>query len=504
MPDGSKFMITDGSNIWLLNSDGSGAPVRIASGIQNQSGYTCYNCVWYRYPEISPDGSKLLVSKQTTNAAGNPGTAGLYMMNIDGSEETPIITGTGLLIKWPSFAPDGKRAAYVKGTQIYRVRGLHGINDCNNNDIPDACDVATTTVPGFCVNYCASPGTCQQSNDCNNNAKPDSCDTDTDSDGTIDECEACPNDPLKQNAGLCGCGNLETDDDNDGTPNCVDSCSHDPLKTDPGVCGCGIPDIDTDNDGHANCIDLCDNDPNKKAPGACGCGNPDTDTDNDTTPDCIDACPNDPAKIAIGLCGCGVSDVDGDNDSVPNCNDACSNDPLKNEPGVCGCGIADSDTNGNGTADCIDSPGVTCTEVDISTFLSAIEAACSKEYNYTNQALALFRKAKGKTKLATKYQKTAKSSLLTCKNFVAAFPKIILSNCNSSHCAGMDQSTNRSGLMSSLNNLTNLTKKILTQTIKLKKTLKPIASKLSTKAIALNKTTTKTIDMLPASTEKCE
>jgi len=68
-PDGSKFAITDGSNIWLLNSDGSGTPMKIAPGVQNQSGYTCYNCVWYRYPEISPDGSKLLVSKQTTNAA---------------------------------------------------------------------------------------------------------------------------------------------------------------------------------------------------------------------------------------------------------------------------------------------------------------------------------------------------------------------------------------------------------------------------------------------------
>lgn len=52
----------------------------------------------------------------------------------------------------------------------------------------------------------------------------------------------------------------------------VDNCPNDPLKTDPGICGCGTPDIDSDNDLTYDCNDLCPNDPNKTEPGECGCG----------------------------------------------------------------------------------------------------------------------------------------------------------------------------------------------------------------------------------------
>ncbi len=34
-----------------------------------------------------------------------------------------------------------------------------------------------------------------------------------------------------------------------------DLCPDDPLKTEPGICGCGVPDIDSDSDGIADCID---------------------------------------------------------------------------------------------------------------------------------------------------------------------------------------------------------------------------------------------------------
>jgi len=132
-----------------------------------------------------------------------------------------------------------------------------------------------------------------------------------------------------------------------------------------------------------------------------------------------------------------------------------------------------------------------------------VEATCSKEYNYTKQALTLFRKAKGKVKVAAKYQKAANNSLLACKNLVAVFPTIILSNCNSARCAGVDQGANRNGLLSASKNITNTTKNILTQTIKLKKALKPAASKLNSKALNLEKINAKTIERIPSSTERC-
>jgi len=68
----------------------------------------------------------------------------------------------------------------------------------------------------------------------------------------------------------------------------VDLCPDDPLKTEPGVCGCGLPDLDTDADGTLDCLDDCPADPFKNDYGVCGCEISDADEDNDGTPDCVD------------------------------------------------------------------------------------------------------------------------------------------------------------------------------------------------------------------------
>ena len=177
---------------------------------------------------------------------------------------------------------------------------------------------------------------------------------DSDSDGTPDCTDGCPNDPAKIAPGSCGCGVADTDSDGDGTPNCTDQCPNDSAKIAPGVCGCGVADTDSDGDGTPNCADQCPSDPAKIAPGICGCGVADTDSDGDGTANCLDGCPNDPAKIAPGVCGCGVADTDSDGDGTPNCLDGCPGDPNKIAPGVCGCGVADTDSDGDGTANCLD------------------------------------------------------------------------------------------------------------------------------------------------------
>ena len=167
--------------------------------------------------------------------------------------------------------------------------------------------------------------------------------------------DSCPNDPLKDKPGICGCGVLDIDLDLDGTPDCIDGCPLDILKTIPGQCGCGIPDIDLDNDGVADCIDNCPLDPLKIEPEQCGCGISDLDTDYDGIADCFDGCPFDYFKIEPGLCGCGISDLlDADLDGTPDCIDMCPLDPLKINYGICGCGIGDIDTDLDGILDCMD------------------------------------------------------------------------------------------------------------------------------------------------------
>ncbi len=102
----------------------------------------------------------------------------------------------------------------------------------------------------------------------------------------------------------------------------TDACPNDPIKTAAGICGCGVADTDSDADGTPDCNDTCPNDSAKTQPGNCGCGSLDTDTDSDGTADCNDNCPSDPAKTSPGFCGCGLPDIDSNNDGVA---DTCSN-----------------------------------------------------------------------------------------------------------------------------------------------------------------------------------
>ncbi|MHC4090079.1 MAG: hypothetical protein ACYSVY_07340 [Planctomycetota bacterium] len=76
--------------------------------------------------------------------------------------------------------------------------------DCNDNGIPDQCEMDCGSPDG----PCDVPG-CGQGQDCNSNGVPDDCEPDFDGDGLIDECDA--------------------DMDDDGVPNEEDACDYTPL-----------------------------------------------------------------------------------------------------------------------------------------------------------------------------------------------------------------------------------------------------------------------------------
>ena len=72
--------------------------------------------------------------------------------------------------------------------------------DCNDNGIPDECDLDCGEPGG----PCDVPG-CGQSQDCNGNGIPDECESDVDGDGVIDECDTCPESDLSEMIVIQGC-----------------------------------------------------------------------------------------------------------------------------------------------------------------------------------------------------------------------------------------------------------------------------------------------------------
>ncbi len=171
-----------------------------------------------------------------------------------------------------SPAADGPRTAsleIVNNASPYtaNLQG-NGLSDCNDNDVPDADDIADGT-----------------SEDCNENGIPDECEADTDGDGVIDDCDNCPDVANPD----------QEDSDGDGTGDACDACPDDPDKTEPGLCDCGVPDTDTDTDGDGvpDCNDNCP-----------AVANPDQeDTDGDGVGDACEppVTPPPPAFCGAGL-----------------------------------------------------------------------------------------------------------------------------------------------------------------------------------------------------------
>lgn len=350
--------------------------------------------LYFLSDSLSPDGSSQTILWQSDGTAsgtttkytfsgnakylGRMGTAGLAFNVAKGAYPLGVILGQTVTDLGVAYYPALVNDSYYFSTDGGYSDNRHGTFRYDPYSIPNLELITNELLPGssgYLFNrVVATSSTRAVENDtshtgyysvvdktCTSGIKknPGVCgcstpDTDSDSDGTPNCNDACPNDGNKIAAGVCGCGKADVDTDKDGALDCQDSCPTDATKTAAGICGCGISDADSDGDGTADCKDQCVSDPKKVAGGTCGCGIADTDRDGDGTADCKDQCPSDAKKTASGICGCGNSDEDSDGDGTPDCNDKCPADNFKTEPKICGCNVLDIDSDEDGVLDCVD------------------------------------------------------------------------------------------------------------------------------------------------------
>ncbi|MCK6455474.1 MAG: right-handed parallel beta-helix repeat-containing protein [Phycisphaerae bacterium] len=104
-------------------------------------------------------------------------------------ENDPFVPDTGIAIE---FTPGFPKVVDMGAYEVGRL-------DCNDNDVPDECDVSCASLSGMCgVLYPEGPKGCGQSQDCNADGLPDDCQVpptcltcpDCNNNGRPDDCDA--------------------------------------------------------------------------------------------------------------------------------------------------------------------------------------------------------------------------------------------------------------------------------------------------------------------------
>ena len=263
--------------------------------------------------------------------------------------ETPRVGAATLMIRTngPVSAPgdywpenDWCSSSYVQVSVSYRTAF-----DCNENGMPDACDIAGPESEDCQPN--GVPDECDiasgESWDCQPNEIPDECELaectdlricgDCDGDGWLNECETELAEQDCDGDGMCNGCELECGDPGGpcDVPECGQEadCNGNEIPDNCDIADCQPEEtwcVDCQPDGIPDVCQLVGNDcDGNEVPDEC-----DPNADGDPLPDACDACPDDPRKWwYAGFCGCGVPDWDVDQDYVM---DRCA-DPVVGEGG---------------------------------------------------------------------------------------------------------------------------------------------------------------------------
>lgn len=135
------FMTSSGGDIYTINADGSGLRLLTRGGLD---------------PALSPDGQQVAFTRWGP-------MEGVYLINIDGSNERQVHAGTQP--KSPTWSPDGTQLVFnmQRGGRADITRECQFSSEDNSDDArlpPDAYDISKDTIPGNKKNqryeYCYS------------------------------------------------------------------------------------------------------------------------------------------------------------------------------------------------------------------------------------------------------------------------------------------------------------------------------------------------------------
>ena len=115
---------------------------------------------------------------------------------------------------------------------------------------------------------------------------------DIDSDGIMNDVDACPNTPTGEFVNSTGCSESQIDTDGDEVMDDVDTCPNTPTGETVNSTGCSTSQIDTDGDGIMNDVDACPNTPTGEFVNSTGCSENQLSVDNEILDKSLKLYPN--------------------------------------------------------------------------------------------------------------------------------------------------------------------------------------------------------------------
>ncbi len=267
-----------------------------------------------RYIVTTTDDSSVIMDSYGQNGVDGTGTVWEYTDSF-AFRLPAFATGVGLnfdAAQWSIAPPNSLDGATPEEIGAAGTPGVHVFDptcedtDCNNNSVPDECDIADGTSQDCQPN--AIPDDCELSgNDCNGNSVPDVCDIaggtspDCNANGTPDDCELSGND--------CNVNGIPDECDVPAGGNCCE-VGHGAGCSDPDIeaCVCATDPFCCDDDWDS----LCADEVISLGCGFCGEG---------TGPDCNGNGSPDQCDIGRGVSeDCNVNGIPDECEPDPGCN----------------------------------------------------------------------------------------------------------------------------------------------------------------------------------------